>query len=60
LMGVLQWGQWEPGQIMDSSFGSLKIQTFRKLPTIAPKITEIMCHIIHTSNDERRTINDEH
>jgi len=31
--------------MMDSSFGSLKIQTFKKLPTRAPKMMEITVNI---------------
>jgi hypothetical protein len=31
---------------MDSSLGSLKIQTFKKLPTIAPKMIEIRPNIL--------------
>jgi hypothetical protein len=36
--------------MMDSSFGSRKIQTFKKLPTIAPNIIEIRCHIARSLN----------
>jgi hypothetical protein len=45
-MGFLQLGQWDPGQMIDSSFGSRKIQTFKKLPTIAPIMIEIMLSIV--------------
>jgi hypothetical protein len=44
---------------MDSSFGSLNMQTFKKLPTRAPKMREIMCHIATPIYDEQWTINDE-
>jgi len=32
--------------MMDSSFGSLIIQTFKKLPTMAPKIIEKTVNIL--------------
>ena len=36
-MPALQLGQWEGGLTIDSLFGSLTIQTFRKLPNTLPK-----------------------
>ena len=37
LTGFPQCGQWEGGNTMDSSRGSRYMQTFKKLPTIAPR-----------------------
>jgi len=36
-MPALQLGQYEGGLTIDSFFGSLTIQTFRKLPNMLPK-----------------------
>ena len=49
--GVLQIGQCEAGKAIDSpSLGSLRITTFKKLPTTAPKSAAIaasnVCGII--------------
>jgi hypothetical protein len=38
LMGALHRGQREDGEMRDVPAGILKIQTLRKLPTIAPKV----------------------
>jgi len=41
LRRFLHWGQCDGGQITDSPLGILTIQTFAKLPKIAPKIPAI-------------------
>lgn len=51
-MGVPQSGQKELGAIMDLSRGSLYIQTFRKLPTIAPNINTIILIILFITYNE--------
>jgi len=35
-MGVVQFGQREPGEIIETSSGIRVMQTFRKLPITAP------------------------
>jgi hypothetical protein len=35
--GVLHFGQRDPGEMIDSSPGMRRMQTFRKLPMMAPK-----------------------
>jgi len=37
-MGSPQWMHLEEGNTIDSPFGNLQIQTFKKLPNMAPKI----------------------
>lgn len=37
-IGVVQWGQRDPGFTMDSPFGMREMQTLRKLPKRSPTI----------------------